>query len=368
MTTPDPGADPHALYQSALALFGQGRYAEGAQQLGQAAQAGHLSAMSLLGAQLLSGRAIAPDPVAGIRMIMAAAERGGGYACAQAGALCAAGASGSADWPRALDYLQRAAELGFTPAQEQLRLLAGGGGEAGNGARHSDWGRLRRAVSLDAWRKTPEPRVLSEAPLIRAYDQVFPPEVCDWIIARGRGRLAPAQVFDSVTGGAMRHADRRNSAAEFIIADVDLVLLAVRERLAAAAGLDVANMEGPQLLHYAIGETFAPHHDFLDAEKEGYARDIAFRGQRVATCLIYLNEDLEGGETDFPLLGLRHRGRRGDVLVFMNVDAEGQPDPRTQHAGLPPTAGEKWVLSQWVRNRPPPGAGDPRIAAALAGR
>jgi hypothetical protein len=361
MTTLDPGADPHALYQSALVLFGQGRYAEGGQLLGRAAQAGHLSAMSLLGGQLLSGRGIAPDPVAGIRMIMTAAERGGGYACAQAGALCASGASGFADWPRALDYLQRAAELGYTPAQDQLRLLAG------SDVMGSDWGRLRRAVSLDAWRKTPEPRVLSAAPSIRAYDQVFTPEVCDWIIARGRGRLAPAQVFDASTGGSIFHAARRNSAAEFIIADVDLVLLAVRERLAAAAGLDVANMEGPQLLHYNVGETFAPHHDFLDAEKPGYARDIAFRGQRVATCLIYLNEDFEGGETGFPELGLRHRGGRGDVLVFMNVDAEGRPDPRTLHAGLPPTAGEKWVLSQWVRDRAPPGVGDPRFVAALSG-
>ena len=52
----------------------------------------------------------------------------------------------------------------------------------------------------------------------------------------------------------------------------------------------------------------------------------------------------------------------------MNVDAEGTPDPRTLHAGLPPTAGEKWVLSQWVRTRPPPGAGDPRLAAVLTGR
>jgi hypothetical protein len=360
MTTLDPRVDANALYQSALALFGQGRYAEGGQLLGQAAQAGHLSAMSLLGGQLLSGRGIAPDPVAGIRMIMAAAERGGGYACAQAGALCASGASGFADWPRALDYLQRAAELGYTPAQDQLRLLSSERGE--------DWGRLRRAVSLDAWRTTPEPRVLSEAPLIRAYDKVFTAEICAWIIARGRGRLAPAQVFDSSTGGSIFHADRRNSAAEFIIADVDLVLLAVRERLAAAAGLDVANMEGPQLLHYKVGETFAPHHDYLDAEQPGYARDIAFRGQRVATCLIYLNEAFEAGETGFPELGLRHRGGTGDVLVFMNVDAEGRPDPRTLHAGLPPTAGEKFVLSQWVRNRPPPGAGDPGIVAALAKR
>jgi hypothetical protein len=311
-----------------------------------------------LGVQLLTGRGAAPDPIRGVRMIMAAAEGGGGHACALAAMLLASGIGG-ADWPRALDYLQRSAELGFAPAQDQLRLLAGAPGH--------DWRALRRAVSLDAWRTAPEPRVLSEAPSIRTFDRVLPPEVCDWVIARGRERLAPAQVYDPATGGPMQDGARRNSAAEFALADMDLVLLAIRERLSAASGLAVSGMQGPQVLHYSVGERFTPHFDFLDPDLEGPARDIALRGQRVATCLVYLNDDLEGGETDFPDLGLRHRGGRGDGLVFMNVDPEGRPDRRTLHAGLAPTAGEKWVLSQWVRDRAPPGVGDPRFVAALSG-
>src|SRR3569832_1142105 len=65
-------------YQTALALFGQGRHAEAVQLLGQATQAGHVPSMSLLGGQLLAGRGVAPDTVAGIRMIVGAAERGRG--------------------------------------------------------------------------------------------------------------------------------------------------------------------------------------------------------------------------------------------------------------------------------------------------
>jgi hypothetical protein len=38
--------------------------------------------------------------------------------------------------------------------------------------------------------------------------------------------------------------------------------------------------------------------------------------------------------------------------LFNNVDADGAPDHDTVHAGTPPTSGEKWVLSQWVRTRP----------------
>jgi hypothetical protein len=91
-------------------------------------------------------------------------------------------------------------------------------------------------------------------------------------------------------------------------------------------------------------------------------------GQRAFTVLVYLNDDLEGGETEFLRLGLRHRGRKGDALVFRNVDAQGQPDRRTLHAGRPPTHGEKWLLSTWIRDKAPLGFGDAPVVAAMAGR
>ena len=81
-----------------------------------------------------------------------------------------------------------------------------------------------------------------------------------------------------------------------------------------------------------------------------------------AGVLIYLNDDCEGGDTEFPQLGIRHRGAAGDALIFFSADASGRPDPRTVHAGRPPTAGEKWVLSQFVRNRPVIGVSPPRGA------
>ena len=44
-------------------------------------------------------------------------------------------------------------------------------------------------------------------------------------------------------------------------------------------------------------------------------------GQRIATFLIFLNEDFEGGETDFPKAGISHRRRKGDALFWANVDS-----------------------------------------------
>ena len=85
----------------------------------------------------------------------------------------------------------------------------------------------------------------------------------------------------------------------------------------------------------------------------GTAADLARRGQRIATFLIYLNDDFEGGETQFPKAGIAHRGSTGDALFFANITPEGAPDPLTLHAGTPPTKGEKWIFSQWIRDRSP---------------
>jgi hypothetical protein len=297
--------------------------------------------MSLLGYQMLSGRGAPLDRVAGVRMTMAAAEKGDAAACTLAAALVAAGVFGQPDWPRALDYLRRGAAAGAPMAQAQLRLLAGQTGD--------DWLSLRHAIDIDSWRALPAKQVLSREPRVSAFEGVASPAICDWIIARAHGRLAPANVYDTA-GGKTVHATRSNSALELGLAELDLVVIALRERLAAAAGLPVMNLNAPQVLHYAVGQSFEPHVDFFDPAVPAQAMNIARLGQRAATVLVYLNDEgLEGGETDFPLLPLRHRGRRGDALVFFNLDAAGQPDRRTLHAGLPPTRGEKWLLSQWIR-------------------
>ena len=352
-----------AHYERALALFGQGHYAQGAEVLAQASRAGHVPSMSMLGGQLLTGRGIPVDTPGGIRLIMAAAERGGGFACATAANLFAWGYhSGRPDWPRALNYLQRAAELGYQPAQTQLRLLSGY--KAG-----IDWTKLRRAIDIAAWRKFPKPLALSEDPQIGAVPGLLSAELCDTLIARARPLLAPAKLYNELKGGRTRGDERRNSSAHFDLMGADLVVLAVCERLCALAGLPAIHAESLQVLHYKVGEYFAPHVDFWEPSFEGNAATLAKHGQRVVTVLVYLNDDgLEGGETDFPRLGLRHRGGKGDGLMFRNVDVEGRGDYRTLHAGLPPTQGEKWILSLWIRDRPPAGCGDPRTAAAMEGR
>jgi hypothetical protein len=94
----------------------------------------------------------------------------------------------------------------------------------------------------------------------------------------------------------------------------------VKARIAATIGVPTGFLEPPQVLHYEVGEQFAPHSDYLDPDRARTGCRLRRRGQRIVTFLIYLNSDFEGGETDFPLLALGHKGGTGDALYFGNVD------------------------------------------------
>jgi hypothetical protein len=218
-------------------------------------------------------------------------------------------------------------------------------------AREADWQALRHSADIAAWLRSQPPRILSASPRVALVEGIASPEVCDWLVARAKPDLVQARVYDPATGGPAHDGVRTNRERHFGFEDRDLIFNLLRHRMSEATGLSVAAMEAPTILNYTQGQHFMPHHDYLDPASQGHAKEIANRGQRVLTLLVCLNEDYEGGETDFPALGRRFKGRKGNALFFWNIEPEGSIDPRTLHAGLPPKRGEKWMLSQWVRSR-----------------
>lgn len=245
------------------------------------------------------------------------------------------GAGRRPDLGRALAHLRRAAELGSVRAREQRELLT------------------TRGANPDQWLNVPDSEVLAQQPRIRVARAFASPAECRWIVNRLGHKVAPAMVWDTRSGTSRVDPARTNYAVELQIADLDVVIAAVRARIAAVTRLPLPVFERPQVLRYAAGQQFRPHHDFLDPEQRGQAEDIARSGQRIATFLLYLNNDYGGGETTFPTAGLSFRGGTGDALFFANVLPNGACDPLTLHAGLPPVSGEKWVFSQWIRDRTP---------------
>lgn len=341
---------PAAAFSQRLAavdsLDAAGKHADAINFLARATSGGDSAAMSLLGHRLLTGDRAPSLPAEAVRFLLDASRRGEIRALERVAALTAGGIFLRQDWPEALRLLSLAAAGGSESARTQLRVIAGQPGFSG------DWTRLAASIDLKACLGSPpgEP-LLADAPVHR-FHNLMSAEGCAWLIAASQGRLQPARVYDTATGRDTVAATRSNSQASFGIADVGVLHLVLQARMSAACGQPLKHMEAPAVLHYALGEQITDHYDFVDPQSANYREHLRQQGQRVATFLLYLNEDYEGGETDFPRFALCHKGTRGMGLCFLNALPDGEPDLRMLHAGRPPRRGEKWIVSQFVRNRP----------------
>jgi prolyl 4-hydroxylase len=321
--------------QLALArrLEAEGRTAAARAWFARAAKQGSVAGLRALAINLLTREPVMGSD--GVNMIRSAAHKGDAEAAFVCGLLAAQDCALENRWNVALECLARAAECGWAPARAQLDFLGG-----------------RDAAAQMSTLSTSLPvRNVCESPRIGVIEGCATAEICDWLIALARPRLARARVYDQANGGARVEHARNNSSVAFDIAHSDIVLMSIRARIAAIANLPESGLEDSTILHYAPGQQFEPHFDFLDPGVPGYAPDVARHGQRVATFLLSLNDEYEGGETDFPKLDWRWKGRKGDALLFWNVVDSREPDMRTLHAGRPPASGEKWLLSQWLRGR-----------------
>lgn len=323
-----------------------GRHDDAINTLAAATRAGDLHAMSELGHRLLIGdRAPQLVPHA-LSFITEAANRGEGRALARVAALTAAGAHMPQDWPKAMRLLADAAAAGDRAAQGQLRSLQ----PAQPANAQVDWRALAANVPLDYWLSPAPTEALH--PKVHRVSNLAPPSVCAWLIARSQGHLEPATVYDAVDKRDLVHEMRTNTLANFNYATLDVVQFLLQARMARTCGYRIQHFEAPMILHYEVGQQITPHFDFIDANAPDYEQQIREQGQRMITFLLYLNDSYSGGETTFPELGILNRGVLGGGLLFINAHENRAPDRNMLHTGSPPTAGEKWIVSQFIRDIP----------------
>jgi prolyl 4-hydroxylase len=323
--------------------------------LARATQLGDIEATTRLGKRLITGVNSPLLPTQGAGFLIEAFNKGGAEAAARLAVLAAAGVYVQSNLAEALGLLTAAAERGWAAAQAQLLALSPDRELASLGTRDQIpadyWNRLANSIDLGFWNSAPEGKTLSESPLIRSFADFVPKSVCRWMIDCSSGRLNRALVYDAGKGQDYASETRTNSWAQFDLMASEFIHLLVQLRMQAACGVPLHNMEANAILHYAVGEEITNHYDFVDPETPNYEQDVARNGQRILTFLVYLNDDYEGGETEFPELGILHKGQAGEGLYFVNTLENNEPDLRTAHAGRPPSAGEKWIVSQFVRGR-----------------
>lgn len=109
------------------------------------------------------------------------------------------------------------------------------------------------------------------------------------------------------------------------------------------------NFESFQVLQYKLGQKYDVHHD----EGDGTTSEDNVSGPRVFTFFIYMSDVEEGGETDFPLLNIKVKPRKGYALLWPSVLDEdpSKIDHRTKHAALPVIKGTKYAANVWIHLR-----------------
>jgi prolyl 4-hydroxylase len=132
----------------------------------------------------------------------------------------------------------------------------------------------------------------------------------------------------------------------------DPVIMAFEARLQALLGIAPALGEAMQGQRYAVGQQFKPHFDFFYPDQPYWPAMAAGGGQRTLTAMAFLNQPDAGGETFFPNAGVKVAPRTGNLLVWNNLDAAGEPNENTLHQGMPVAAGLKYVITKWHRERP----------------
>ncbi len=125
----------------------------------------------------------------------------------------------------------------------------------------------------------------------------------------------------------------------------------VEGRICHLMGLDKRFGETLQGQRYAVGQQFKTHHDYFFKTQSYWEMEKDRGGQRSWTAMIYLNEPEAGGETNFPKAGMCVTPRTAMLVLWNNMDEIGAPNDLTAHEGCAVTAGTKYVVTKWFRER-----------------
>jgi len=292
------------------------------------------------------------DRETALRFLCAAARRGDGGALRQLALL----GVGHRRMELVGPLLDAAARRGDGAAQALARAHTGEFGTISRPGPDIDWPSVQDALpALAADWPVPAALTLSQSPLIRRFPALIHPMVLDTIVHLAAPLVQRSQIVDARTGEVRADPMRNSSHVTFGPRQHDHFLEALERCIGSICGIPVLNGEFLQILRYRVAEEFKPHVDYFNEEGAGTQRSLAAGGQRAQTALLYLNDGYRGGSTWFPRLDLTVEPRRGDLLHFHNLGADGRGHRDSLHAGMPVIAGEKWLLSQWIRSeRYPP--------------
>jgi prolyl 4-hydroxylase len=189
--------------------------------------------------------------------------------------------------------------------------------------------------------------VLSNIPLIILFQNFLTVEECDNILNKDiEFSKSAGYKFDT---GLPEYDAHRISSTYF---DTKNELALLQEKVFNTVktyipnnDFSIANLENAQIQKYQVGEEYKYHCDFFN-----YPTVKQISNDRIATMITYLNDEFEGGETEFTILNIKIKPKKGMGLFFY-YGYDYNLNLKTQHAGNPVTSGYKQIMTTWMRNK-----------------
>lgn len=249
-----------------------------------------------------------------------------------------------------------------------LKLEDSHGAEFPSGRRVHTRGFLQLPRGIPYWENDKEaetlrigyvkPEIINWSPRIILLHNFLSSQECDYLVALARPRLTTSTVVDVKTGKGIKSKVRTSSGMFLSTEERNFPMVqAIEKRISVYSQVPVENGELIQVLRYEKDQFYRPHHDYFSD-----TFNLKRGGQRIATMLMYLTDNVEGGETYFPragsgdcscggkvLKGLSVKPRKGDAVLFWSMGLDGQSDPYSLHGGCEVLAGEKWSATKWMR-------------------
>lgn len=143
----------------------------------------------------------------------------------------------------------------------------------------------------------------------------------------------------STVTGDKKTSSTRTSSTVFLNEEDDPVVRVVQDKVASLQGIPKDRFEDLQVIRYEMGQKYDAHYDPTDELPREF------------TVILYLNDDFEGGATDFPLARASVKPVKGGAAVFRNMVGD-RIVYGSQHMGAPVTRGTKWAATVWVHDAP----------------
>jgi prolyl 4-hydroxylase len=190
---------------------------------------------------------------------------------------------------------------------------------------------------------------VNDEPLVCVFENFLSEQEIEQLLLAAQPKLTPALVSSAENG--VVSAGRTGSTC-WVPLNYNTVISELSLRIAEVVGIPLENAESFQVVHYGPAQEYAPHYDAWVAETEAGRRCMEKGGQRLVTCLLYLNNVEAGGGTSFPKLDMEVRPHKGRMVIFHNCHpGQNVRHPNSLHGGMPVLAGEKWACNLWFRER-----------------